>query len=226
MSSSRPRARLACWASVDSCVIKPARCAACTGIYLFFVFFGLGTVLLQLIFTASRFWVEGNLPKILLIARAHSISPLTILRRVLVRKARQLKRQLAHAAGLESPYVTPQIAQAIYHFRTQHATAGGAPPANTPAALVTVATGTVATLWIEGIAIWYSASRTDLLLCRSTCRPSMPTRSSQPRLTISYRLSLGKTRSSTQVPYGWKPQSSHCRGAVSWRLRTAIRQTS
>ena len=56
------------------------------GIYLFFVFFAVSLLVIHLVFGLVRLWLEGVMPKILLVARAHSMSPQTIVRRVLARK--------------------------------------------------------------------------------------------------------------------------------------------
>jgi hypothetical protein len=61
---------------------RPAR----TGIYLFFLFFGLSTLILQLLIGATRFVTEGYAPRIILVARAHSISPQVIIQRVIARR--------------------------------------------------------------------------------------------------------------------------------------------
>jgi hypothetical protein len=51
-----------------------------TGIFIFFVIFGVVMVLLQLIFGVARLGVESFVPKVLLVARAHSLSPFTVVR--------------------------------------------------------------------------------------------------------------------------------------------------
>ena len=52
-----------------------------SGIYMFFVAFGLGMLALQLIIGASNLWLAGRVPKILLIAKAHSMAPSTIVKK-------------------------------------------------------------------------------------------------------------------------------------------------
>ena len=51
-----------------------------------FVIFGLVMFLVQLIVILTKLWTEGFLPNILMVARAHSISPLTLIQRVLGRR--------------------------------------------------------------------------------------------------------------------------------------------
>ena len=61
-------------------------CVIVAGIYLFFVFFGLVMLLLLLITGSVRLWVEGYVPKIVLVARAHSMPLSSIFLRVLARR--------------------------------------------------------------------------------------------------------------------------------------------
>ena len=56
------------------------------GIFLFFLIFGLSMLLLLLIIAAARLWVAGRVPKIVLVARAHSVSPWTIIQKVIARR--------------------------------------------------------------------------------------------------------------------------------------------
>ena len=51
------------------------------GLFIFFVFFGLSTVVSLVVIGCARLWVEGYLPKILLVARAHSMPPSMIVQR-------------------------------------------------------------------------------------------------------------------------------------------------
>jgi hypothetical protein len=76
----------------DSDVIAHAICTTYgfgedpRGVYLFFIFFGLVMLLLLIIAASFKLWVTGRVPKILLVAFAHSVSPMTILRKVLMRR--------------------------------------------------------------------------------------------------------------------------------------------
>ena len=104
-------------------------------------------VLLQLIIGAMNLWVTGYVPKFVLVARSHSVSPSRIIKKVLSRKARYGKRRLAHALRLDVPRLSPRIAALVLEFRTGHRRV---PPADTPKELLPVATGELAELHIEG----------------------------------------------------------------------------
>ena len=57
-----------------------------TDLYVLFIFFGLALLLVLLVVSLVRFWVEGHVPAILLVARAHSMSPTKIVRRIWIRR--------------------------------------------------------------------------------------------------------------------------------------------
>ena len=59
---------------------------SCTGVYLFFIFFGLSMLLLLIVTAGLRLYWAGRVPKILLVAVAHSVPPSTIIRRVISRR--------------------------------------------------------------------------------------------------------------------------------------------
>jgi hypothetical protein len=71
------------------CSSYPLFCGA--GVYLFFIFFGLGLLLLQLVIGAATLWVTGTVPKIFLVAKAHSVSPLTVFCRLFERRRHRSK---------------------------------------------------------------------------------------------------------------------------------------
>ena len=56
------------------------------GVYVFFVFLGLSLLLLQLTFGAWKLWTIGYVPKILLVAKSHSVAPSMIFKHVLYRR--------------------------------------------------------------------------------------------------------------------------------------------
>eukprot|EP00966_Prymnesium_polylepis_P194774 4515201-Prymnesium_polylepis.1 len=60
--------------------------ASSTGLYVFFVLFGLSMVLSQIIFATCRFYVTGRVPTLILQAQVHSMSLSQIVWRVLVRR--------------------------------------------------------------------------------------------------------------------------------------------
>ena len=51
--------------------LHPSLCF--TGVYLFFIFFGLGMLLLMVLVTLVKLFVTGYVPKILLVAEAHGV---------------------------------------------------------------------------------------------------------------------------------------------------------
>ena len=145
---------------IYTCVLVTKTCytsaAVCTtygfgadprGVYLLFIFTGLATLAFLLLVGLARLWMEGYMPKILLVARAHAISPSKIIRNVLARQARSLKRKVAHILKLDAPVVTPRTAAAIYQFRTVH----GTPPAGVPDLMLPIVKGGVADLHIDGV---------------------------------------------------------------------------
>lgn len=74
----------------DRCALMPLISICLAGVHLFFVVFGMCMILLLILITAVRFYISGNVPKILLVASAHSVSPWTIGRRVFARRHRDL----------------------------------------------------------------------------------------------------------------------------------------
>ena len=58
------------------------------GVYLFFIFFGLSMMLLQLVIGAVNLYLTGRVPKILLVAKAHGLSPWHIIKKVASRRYR------------------------------------------------------------------------------------------------------------------------------------------
>lgn len=69
----------------DDCALIPTRVSLNAGVYLFFLFFALAMLLLQLLILLTNLYITGRVPRILLIARSHSVSPMTILRRATAR---------------------------------------------------------------------------------------------------------------------------------------------
>lgn len=92
-----------CVMLIKVCDLSPTVCANygfgddATGLYVFFIFIAISMLSFQLLVIFLRLWTEGRVPKILLLATAHSISPTMILRRVAVRRWHpQLSLILAH----------------------------------------------------------------------------------------------------------------------------------
>lgn len=69
---------------IKTCMVSSVACALfgfgdeAGGLYLFFVFFGLGMLVLQLIIGAIHLYWMGYVPKLLLVAKAHGVSPMVI----------------------------------------------------------------------------------------------------------------------------------------------------
>ena len=59
---------------------------ALSGLYLFFIFFALTMLLLQLVIAVIKLWITGHGPKFLLVAQAHAVPISTILQRLCARK--------------------------------------------------------------------------------------------------------------------------------------------
>jgi hypothetical protein len=57
-----------------------------TGLFLFFIFFGLALVAFQLFIGVLRLWAAGHVPKILLVASAHAVPLSAIVQRVGARR--------------------------------------------------------------------------------------------------------------------------------------------
>jgi len=121
---------------------------AASGVYVFFLFFGLSMLLLQVIVGALKLWFTGHLPRIFLVAKAHSVSPSTIVRRVASRRIQLLKRRVFKTLHLDVTRLAPRTAASILQFRTMR---GRTPPANTPKNMLPIATGLTADLQIEGV---------------------------------------------------------------------------
>ena len=51
------------------------------GVYLFFIFMGLGMLVLQLLIGITNMFITGHVPTLLLVAQAHSMSPSTVIKR-------------------------------------------------------------------------------------------------------------------------------------------------
>eukprot|EP00966_Prymnesium_polylepis_P332020 7387556-Prymnesium_polylepis.3 len=59
------------------------------GVYLFFVFFGLAMLVVQLFIGAAQLYVAGNAPTLILAARAHGSSPTEIVKKVVARRCEE-----------------------------------------------------------------------------------------------------------------------------------------
>jgi hypothetical protein len=142
-----------CGILIKSCDTSAATCRTfgfgdtSKGVYLFFLFFGLGMLVLQLVIGLVNLWITGRVPTVLLIAKAHSMSPTTIMKRVLVRKSRYVRRSVVYWLRLDVLSVGPRDAVDIFRFR---ATRGRMAPTGVPDSVQRVVVGSVAELRIKG----------------------------------------------------------------------------
>jgi len=143
-----------CILLIKACEMSSAVCetfgfgGTSSGVYIFFLSFGLSILLLQLVVAALKLWFSVRLPRVFLVAKAHSVSPLTIVRRVAARRLRALKHQAIKRLHLDVTRLAPSTAAAILQFRTMR---GRTPPASTPEKMLPIATGVTAELYIEGV---------------------------------------------------------------------------
>ena len=174
-----------CVLLIKSCDMSAALCStfgfgsSAEGLYLFFLFFGLAMILLQLIIGCMKLYFTGHvrrwhsnqrcqhgstshfplfdftrelalpaaqLPKIVLVARAHGMSPMQILQKVAARRAEDAKRKMIQKLRLDIPRLTPSNAAHILQFRSSR---GHRPPAGVPEELTLITIGTFAELYIE-----------------------------------------------------------------------------
>jgi len=75
-----------------------------SGVYLFFLFFGLAMVLLQLLFAAARLYAAGYIPRIILVAATHSVSPTTVIQNVIARSARDWNQRIVALVARVTPH--------------------------------------------------------------------------------------------------------------------------
>ena len=71
-------------APLPDCVWEMPRCV---GVYLFFVFFALGMLLILLVIGAARLFYAGYVPKVVLVATSHSIGVSQIAKKILRRRS-------------------------------------------------------------------------------------------------------------------------------------------
>jgi len=136
-----------CNLSADVCV-KYGFGGTASGIYQFFILFGLTMLIFQIFSAVVKLWIEGRLPKILLVARAHSVPLSTIVSRVLLRRGKTLRRLLVTKLKLDMPRLSPQTVAAIYQFRS---TRGRAQTGDVPDVVSPVVVGSLAELHINHV---------------------------------------------------------------------------
>ena len=119
-----------------------------TGIYRAFLFSGLSMIGLLLAIAFGRCWIEGNLPQVVLVARAHSISPWTVIRKYYRRRLGDLVARLHRALGWNEPHLSLRTVIDIYRFRKMR---GSSPSRHTPEAFLAIANGNAADVCIDGV---------------------------------------------------------------------------
>jgi len=137
----------ACNESSDVCIMFGFGDTA-SGVYLFFIFFSLGMLLLLLLIGIARLYYAGYVPKVIRLASTHSLSVGQIAKRVARRRTREIRRRLAKALRFDSQRLTPRKAAAVLKYRS---TRGRAPPPGVAKELLPIVTGSLAELHIESI---------------------------------------------------------------------------
>lgn len=128
------------------------------GIYVFFVFFGIGMVSFMLLVGCGKLWMEGYLPQVLLVARAHSVPMSTILWRVWCRRVAQIKARVVRRLDLDQPRLSLAEDASVYKFRIERLSQGFREAfahrphaAGIPDEVIPVLTGTLAELHIRSV---------------------------------------------------------------------------
>jgi len=143
-----------CILLVKSCQMSRAVCATfgfgdtAKGLYLFFIFFGLVLLLVQIIIGAVTLYTTGYVPTIIQMAKTHSVAPSLILRRLALRKARYVRHQVSHILHLHTLLSVLRNGALVYHFRVSRRRV---PRTNLPKELMPLACGTLADLYIRKI---------------------------------------------------------------------------
>jgi len=88
------------------------------GLYLFLFIFAISMIGLMFLVGLAVLWMEGYVPRFLLVARAHSVSPFGILITALKLRVRLLRVKVVHALRLDRPRLSLATTTAIYQFRT------------------------------------------------------------------------------------------------------------
>jgi len=118
------------------------------GLYGLFLVSGLTLLLLVLLSAITRVGIEGVLPRMLLLTRAHSLSTTTLLAKVVNRKSANLKRGISRAFGLDGLRLNPHAASLVYKYRASH---GRLSPPDTPLLVQPLATGSICSLFIQAV---------------------------------------------------------------------------
>jgi len=143
-----------CVLLIKACETSAAVCSTlgfgdeASGVYQFFVFFGISMLLVHLSLGVGKLWITGYVPKILLVAKAHSVPPQTIFLRVCARRLLNLRRRIILFVGVENTLMSPRTAASVKWFRT---VGGKSASPNTPPEFIQLATGVVGELHIEDV---------------------------------------------------------------------------
>ena len=136
-----------CYASAHTCASFGFGSSG-VGVYLLLVFFSLGLVLFLLALAVAHLYLTGNVPRFILIAREHSISPSVLLWRVAVRRVSRLRQLLCHSLGLDTLGLAPRAALRAYSWRSRRRLK---PRSITPQKLLPLEAGATTELHIEGV---------------------------------------------------------------------------
>ena len=91
------------------------------GIFLFFVFFTISMLVLLIFIGISNLYLSANVPKIIMVARTHSISPTLVLKRALRAWFNDRKRFGIAFLGLDVPRrLHPPTMAAVWAWRARH----------------------------------------------------------------------------------------------------------
>ncbi|KAL1527507.1 hypothetical protein AB1Y20_008897 [Prymnesium parvum] len=143
-----------CVLVIKTCNASSAACssfgfgATADGVFTFFLLFGLAMVTFMLAVGAGNLWIESCVPKVILLARAHSVSPSTIMRRVLARRWVDFLRRVRRALRVDTAALTPRFAMSVHRVR---AARGRRPLPHAPEDVAPFVRGELMDLSIDGI---------------------------------------------------------------------------
>eukprot|EP00966_Prymnesium_polylepis_P219257 5072914-Prymnesium_polylepis.1 len=119
------------------------------GVYLFFIFFGLSMLLVLLVVAVINLVLLGYVPKIILVGRAHGVSPSTVFMKVVSRRVERLKHQAVSIFHLDAALLTPQMALAVFEFRKTGAGSAKGQSKGVPEEVRPITVGSLAILHLK-----------------------------------------------------------------------------
>ena len=117
---------------------------------LLMLIFAFGLLLLLISISSTDLGVSFFLPRFLQVAQAHSLPPSVLFRRVARRKLRRVWGHILHRLRIDEVRASSCRAEA-YAWRVRLAAQHQRPHVDTPAAIVPVVIGSVATLYIDSV---------------------------------------------------------------------------